>query len=104
MNSELPVWLNNQELSSIEYWDSEEKYYHDDLYERGQSNFADSTDSSLSFTISVPPLDEYIWRHAHKQNLSLFDSALEIHNSKNAKAFRKWLGDIEFEMRIGGRP
>ncbi len=45
MNSDLPVWLNNQELSSIEYWESEEKYYHDDFYERGQSNFADSADS-----------------------------------------------------------
>ena len=42
MNSDLPVWLNNQELSSIEYWEFEEKYYHDDFYERGQSNFADS--------------------------------------------------------------
>ena len=24
MNSELPVWMNNQELSSIEYWESKE--------------------------------------------------------------------------------
>jgi hypothetical protein len=61
-------------------------------------------DVSQYFDIEVPPLVEYIWRHAYREDISLLESALELHDSREAEGFREWLGKIERKLLSRNRP
>jgi hypothetical protein len=54
--------------------------------------------------IPIPPLAEHIVRQAHRKNISLLTSMLEIRETKEAKIFRRWLGEIQQNLVSAERP
>lgn len=47
-----------------------------------------------SFRIPLPPLTSSIYSKAKKKNATPLEIAIDIRNSKNARAFRKWCNEI----------
>lgn len=51
--------------------------------------------------VSMPPLVSKVVQEAGRKGMSIVDSAVEIKESKNASAFRRWLADIQASLAEG---
>jgi hypothetical protein len=62
-----------------------------------QHVFSELPRSIIDSSTSHPILEELILKHAIKNRMPLFDSAIQIRESDEAVAYRKWLGDLQNE-------
>jgi hypothetical protein len=57
-------------------------------------------EAAFVFNVDVPPVAEYVLRHAQRQKISLHKAILEIRDSRRAREFRDWCG----KLPAGGQP
>lgn len=52
-------------------------------------------------TVAVPPLVSKVVEVAGREGLSIIEAATQMKDAKNARAFRKWLADIQMHLAEG---
>lgn len=54
-----------------------------------------------TLTVAVPPLVSKLIEVAGRDGLSIIEAATQVKDTKNARAFRKWLADIQLHLAQG---